>query len=660
MNDNYTSPSPVPHLSGWGKAKRFLQILNVRLRFVFLMVIVGLVASKWETIVNYYDRYTRPAAATATAVDESIEYYCPMHPKIIKDTPGSCPICGMPLSKRVKSSGPTTSPEGVLAQVQMTPLKVRLGRIATTQVEYRLLGREVRTIGQIDYAEPLRTVITARIKGRLDKLWVNYTGQKVNEGDKLAEIYSPDLLVAQEELLLAARAAKGADNDLAGQSARSLLAAARKKLILWGITDRQIDKIIEDGLRPGGKVSDRMEILSPMTGLVTEKKVLEGQYVMDGQELYTVADLGLVWMQADIYEQDIAGIGQGLAVAVEADAYPNESFPGRITFIAFKVEPETRTIKARIEILNPEYKLKPGMNVVARIGIPAGLVVEATPSSQPESAASANTHGIVHAYLPVSAALAADKIDAAAATKLAAEADGLATQLSDAKPIADAARKMAGSKDLTSQRDVFRTMSEQLITLLRTHPPDGMTLFVVNCPMAGTGGNWVAAKDEVVNPYQGSGMLNCGSVVESPMRVTQAGPGAAVRFTPDGQYAYGYYCPIYPDQLFGRPEQCPISKLPFRYVKAQRVLAVPESAVIDTGERQVVYRETSPGSFEMIQVKIGERAGEFYPVLDGLKLGDRVVTRGAFAVDAENRLNPAASVQYQGAQGGPKKEHPHP
>ena len=134
-------------------------------------------------------------------------------------------------------------------------------------------------------------------------------------------------------------------------------------------------------------------------------------------------------------------------------------------------------------------------------------------------------------------------------------------------------------------------------------------------------------------------------------------PGATPAGLPTsdgGRYIYGYYCPIIPDRLFEKPEECPIDKFPFRYVKAERVPAVPESAVIDTGLRQVVYREASAGSFDMVEVKLGPRAGEFYPVLSGLGVGDRVATRGAFAVDAENRLNPAAAAQYFGASGGPK------
>ena len=630
-----------------------------RLRFIALFVIVGVVAAQWETIVNHYQRWARPAGATDRVAVPNVEYYCPMHPQIVRDTPGNCPICGMPLSKRAKSAGPTSLPEGVLAQVQMTPEKMRLGRIATTAAEYRLLGQVIRTVGEITYDETRRRTITARIKGRLDELKVNYTGQKVQQGDVLAKIYSPDLLVAQEELLSAARSAKSAGNDMAGQSAQALLEGARKKLSLWGITDEQIDKIIKDG-----KIADRLEIRSPMTGIVTEKKVLEGQYVMDGQELYTVADLGQVWMQANIYEQDIGSVRLDMAVAVEAEAYPNESFPGKIAFIAFKVDPETRTIKARIEIKNPEYKLKPGMNVVAKIGVPIGEIVEANPASQPQpdTAGPVDTRGIANAYLAISAALAQDKPDAAAATKLAGEALSLAGRLPAARRIAEQAGRMP-SQDLIGQRDLFRTISEEMIRLLQSHPADGLTVFKANCPM-GNGGNWLTAKREVVNPYQGLGMLTCGSVDKEPLASEPAGAAGAagaagIRLSPDGRYEYGYYCPVQPDRLFAKPDQCPIDNMPFTYMRVERVLAVPESAVIFTGERAVVYREAAPGWFDEVQIQVGRRAGEFYQVVDGLKPGDRVVTRGAFAVDAENRLNPAIGAQYSGAGGSPKSSDAH-
>lgn len=182
----------------------FIRILNVRLRFIFLMVLVGLIVGYWENITNYYDRWQRPAVLADTVHSDAIEYYCPMHPHIVRQEPGSCPICGMPLSKREKSDRASLA-EGVLAQVQLTPYKLQMGRINTSPVSYQLLEREIRTVGIVDYDETRRAFIASRIKGRIDKLFVNFVGQHVEKGAPLASIYSPDLLVAQEELLSAIR-----------------------------------------------------------------------------------------------------------------------------------------------------------------------------------------------------------------------------------------------------------------------------------------------------------------------------------------------------------------------------------------------------------------------------------------------------------------------
>jgi hypothetical protein len=198
---------------------------------------------------------------------------------------------------------------------------------------------------------------------------------------------------------------------------------------------------------------------------------------------------------------------------------------------------------------------------------------------------------------------------------------------------------------LKAQRKTFKSVSGKIIEFLGHYPPADKKLFVVHCPMAKA--DWLASVEEVVNPYYGSEMLNCGTVT-GPLKAKAAGQ------VDDERFALGYHCPIYPDRLFGQPAECPIDKFPTKYVKAEKVLAVPESAVVNSGLRKTVYRESAPGVFDMVEVHVAPKAGEFYPVLNGLAAGDRVATAGAFLVDAENRLNPAASAQYFGASGGPQ------
>jgi membrane fusion protein, copper/silver efflux system len=682
-----------------------VRIVNVRLRFVFLMLAVGLVAGYWENLANYWDRWTRPASAVA-AVSADTEYYCPMHPNIVRSEPGSCPICGMPLSKRAKGEKPPL-PEGVLAQVQMTPQKVRLGRIGASPVEYRLLSREIRTVGIVGYDETRLAHIAARIKGRLETLFVNYVGEHVTQGAPLAAIYSPDLLVAQEELLTSIRSAEQNKSvDFAGAAAQSMVDAARKKLLLWGITEDQIAQIIKRG-----KPDNVLTIYSPISGIVTEKNVLQGHYVDEGTDLYTIADLSRVWMQVKVFEDQVQGVQLGTAVEVTSTADPQETFAGRITFIAYTVDPGTRTVSARVEIDNPDLKLKPGMYASAVIRTPVGRVVPVSAvvpvaakdnaagglragrsaASRPASAAPVDTTELVKAYLKLTASFASDKQDASALKSLKESAEKLAKSDDEsvrkaATGIAARAGEMTG-KGLKLQQGTLKQLSAQLIPLVRAHPPAGMALNVVYCPMAKA--EWLQTSEEIRNPYYGSEMLECGTIKSTIKAASQPASGPATEPAPHhdhsakpqaalesggsenaqgvgvtegeegARFATGYFCPITPDRLYATSQQCPVDKFPTKLVQIEKVLAVPTSAIIDTGTRQVVYRESAPGTFEMLDVKLGARAGDYYPVLSGLTAGDQVATEGAFLVDAENRLNPAAGAQYFGASGGPTGEHAH-
>jgi membrane fusion protein, copper/silver efflux system len=596
---------PTPERAPAGKFWTFLRILNVRLRFIVLMVIVGVVAGKWDDIMNYYDRWRRPAHAAGPSAAKGVEYYCPMHPNIISANPGNCPICGMPLSERAKTAK-APLPAGVLGQVQLTPQKMIMGRIGTSTVEYRRLTRQVRTVGVIEPDQTRQAAIAARVKGRLDTLLVNYTGQKVDKGDPLALIYSPDLLVAQDELLSAVKSL-GEQKSPAGMDqgmGRSLVDSVKRKLLLWGLSEQQVEDIVKSG-----KGQTHVTILSPISGIVMEKKALEGKYVAEGEELYTVADLSTVWAQMKVFEGDIDDIPLGTQVELHSPAYPNETFEGRIAFVAYSLDPSTRTVLARVEIANPELKLRPGMYVNAIISLQVGpkaeLAATRPSASQPASAPAmhhVDTEKLAQAYLSLLEGFGQDKPDPAAIAALAGEADALADHLPQAAALAAKTRELEG-KDLDAQRQTLMAVSAMTIQLLRADPP-ATALWVAHCPMVDA--DWITADQQVRNPYS-SQMRGCGSIT-------------------------------------GQIERA----------QGDKVLAVPESAIIDTGTRKVAYREGAPGVFDMVEVRLGPRAGEFYPVLAGLKEGDRVATQGAFLVDAENRLNPAAGVQYLGASGSPQ------
>lgn len=662
---NAPDKTPSPKTSFAHRLWTVIDIIGVRLRFILLMVIVGVIAAKWETIMNYYDRWTRPAQVTAAAHADEIEYFCAMHPFVIRPVPGKCPICGMPLSKRTKTAhGSATAPTdpGVLAQVQLTPQKMQMGRIGTSPAAYRLLTRQIKAFGVVDYDETHRATITARTKGRLEKLLVNYVGQKVKKGEVLAEIHSPDLQLAEEELIAAVAAQKDQPTGEAHLAATSLVAAARQKLWHWGLTEPQIDALIKRGA-----AQNTEDILAPISGIVTEKKVLQGKTVMEGDDLYTIADLGRVWLQAKVFESEMQDLAAGTAVEVTTTAYPNETFAGRITFIAFSLEAETRTIAARVEVDNPDYHLKPGMYASALIRLPVGKIIELDPgklaTTQPAPLPNdLDPRPLVQAYLAVTGILAQDKTDATAAGKVEQEAQALvseAPQQSDLVALGNATHGFA-AKSLDDQRAALQPITAALVNILHAVPTPGLSLYVAHCPMAKA--DWITASRDIVNPYKGADMLTCGSITGA---ITPSAATQASALSHSERWARGYYCPVTPDRLYDQAAHCPADKALTKYVQIEKSLAVPESAVINTGTRQIVYRETVPssGTFDMLEVKLGPRASsdgaEYYPVISGLQADDLIATQGTFLVDAENRLNPGASVQFLGATPAESAKHQH-
>jgi Cu(I)/Ag(I) efflux system membrane fusion protein len=302
-------------------------------------------------------------------------YTCPMHPSVIRDRPGACPVCGMNLVKksvidRSASGGQvseTTKQEKMeeMEKVTLSPTQRLLANVATEPVTRRNLSQEIYTVGKIDYDETKLAHVSARIAGRVDKLYVDFTGKEVKKGEPLLEIYSPDLVSAQQEYLLAQNTyekLKSTSLDEPTQNSQSLLEASKEKLLLWGITEDQITK-----LETTKQVKTHMVIYSPLSGTVIEKFVREGMYVMEGENLYDIADLENVWMLGDIYESEISDVKIGQEVEVKTQAYPDEVFTGRISFIEPVLNPTTRTAKIRADFPNPQHRLKPEMYVEVKI-----------------------------------------------------------------------------------------------------------------------------------------------------------------------------------------------------------------------------------------------------------------------------------------------------
>ncbi len=283
---------------------------------------------------------------------------CSMHPQIQLPKPGKCPICFMDLIPVDTGSDDDELGE---RQLKMTETAVKLARIETTPVVRKFVEAEIRMAGNITYDETRVANITAWVPGRLDRLHVNYTGMSVNKGEKLVYMYSPTLLSAQEELIQAGHALDALEkskNSILRSTAGATLEAAREKLHLFGLTDRQIQEI-----ESSGKATDHLTIYAPIGGTVVHKNALEGMYVKTGSHIYTIADLTKVWVLFDAYQSDLPWLRLGQEVEFTSLSFPGEKFVGTITFIDPILDAKTRTAKVRVEVDNKNGRLKPDMFV---------------------------------------------------------------------------------------------------------------------------------------------------------------------------------------------------------------------------------------------------------------------------------------------------------
>ncbi len=296
------------------------------------------------------------------------KYACSMFCVPPMSRPGMCPICGMEMVEVEDTAGD----EGTPRTLTLSKMARKLAEIQTVAVERKTVSAEIRMAGKIDYDETRLGYITAWVPGRLDRLYVDYTGVPVQKGDHLVYLYSPELSTAQTELLEALRRTKSGrkgEGSILDERAEAWVRDIRDKFRLWGMTEAQIAEIEERGT-----ASDYMTIYAPMGGIVIHKNVLEGSYVQTGTRIYTIADLTHVWVKLDAYESDLAWLRYGQQVEFEAEAYPGETFTGTVAFIAPVLDAKTRTVKVRVNVENLDGRLKPEMFVraVAHSEVAAG------------------------------------------------------------------------------------------------------------------------------------------------------------------------------------------------------------------------------------------------------------------------------------------------
>jgi len=306
-------------------------------RTVVRVLLVAVLVVLLATLAVVYLARSRDGSRAA---EPAGEWTCSMHPQVRRPGPGQCPICGMNLV-------PVERLAAEQAQVE------HRGGLEVEPVAYRELFKEVRTVGKLDYNERRVEYITARVAGRVDRVHVDFAGVQVKKGEHLLDIYSPDLVVTIQNL-----------RDALESRNTGLADIARNRLRLWGLPSEQIAEI-----EKSRDAKAQLTVYAPLGGTVIEKSVRVGQYVKEGDPLYRIADLDPIWLYLDIYEHDLGWVRSGQAVDVSFEAYPLESFRGTVVFIVPFLDDRTRSLKVRVNLKNPDRKLKPAMYATASIRV---------------------------------------------------------------------------------------------------------------------------------------------------------------------------------------------------------------------------------------------------------------------------------------------------
>ncbi len=363
VTEEATSPiEAMPTAPRSGGGMRWLA--RTGLQAATVVVVAGLVffllgvaqRTEWLTADGFSAGQGDTVAETGGGEDK--RYICPMMCTPPSTEPGRCPVCAMELVEATGGGGG----DGISVTIESSAR--RLVGIQTAMSKMGEVHRTIRTIGSIDFDESRLSTISAYIDGRLEKIYANYAGVKVNEGDDLALIYSPQLYTAQTEFITSMNSdGKIGRFQISGGDLNKM---ARENLTELGMTESQIEQLAKSG-----KPMSRIRIKSPQSGTVIEKSAVEGDYVKTGHKLYRVADLSSVWLMLDLFPDDASAVRFGQQVEAEIQSIPSEVFMGRVAFIDPTVNPKTRTVRVRVEIMNFDSKLRPGDYATARVTVPA-------------------------------------------------------------------------------------------------------------------------------------------------------------------------------------------------------------------------------------------------------------------------------------------------
>ena len=682
-------------------------------RQVILFILCILFNIHAFTISSFGVSVCVPSASAEELKEKKILHWtCGMHPSVKMDKPGKCPICAMDLVP-VYEKGSGAEEAGALATIELSERARKLAQVKTDIIGFKSLTKDIYTVGLIEYDERLKAMVSAWIPGRIDKLFVDFTGTQVVKGESVVWIYSPDLVSTQEEYLLALETlekVKESPFDEVINGSKSLIEASKRRLLWWGVTEKQIEELTKNK-----KIKQHTVIYAPIGGIVIEKKALEGQYVMQGEMIYTVADLSNVWMKANIYEYEMAWIKIGQEVEVTTPTYPGEAFIGQVSFIEPFLDDKTRSVKIRCDIPNHQMKLKPFMYANARVRIPveelekqgeiyvSGLdyicpnhpeIKSSRPGICPEddipftkkppaqvalvatSDVTVQQGEIDYEYAcpmkcytskePGNCPVCGMKLEIVSVSKKAEMAEKeipAKTETVYVCPMECHTSKTDGDCPVCGmkleKREIPVEVSGEKLTCICPQEWDPTTA-PKSCPMCGM----MLQKSITVTLPTGEKKQKF--VYMCPMAcMTSDKPGEC----PDCKRQMGrwevkedlgikvkkiehkirsvYACPMHPEVTSDKPADC--NKCGMQLEKTTQVLAIPATAVLDTGIRKIVYIDKGNGQYVGKEVLLGPKAGDYYPVLEGLIEGDRVVTSANFLIDSQRQLTGGASALYGGA-----------
>lgn len=506
---------------------------------------------------------------------------CVMHPTVRMAEVGTCPVCNMDLIPVYEGEGLTLTD----AQKALIPIR-------TETIGYHKLEREIRTVGSLDYDETKVAYASTRISGWIQDLHVDFTGTHVKKGESLLEIYSPELLVAQEEYLLTLKNVseiQGSHLETMRQTAELTVQAAESRLELLGVTKQQIEDI-----KDYGKPRTELPLYAPIGGTVIHMNIKEGQFVNKGMNLFRIADLSSLWLLADIYEYEMPWVQLGQRVTITVQSMPDKVFEGHVIFIYPYMDTKTRTVRLQVHVPNPEGQFRPGMYANVRLKSSLSDIYTEGENAKVEAVASGEGHD--------HGALAA----------------------------------VAGS------------------TWTCPMHPQVVRDEAGECPICGM--DLVEAESE---GQEGKETGNAQAHERAQGLTRELANAQTRKLRQDApSIQFKYICPDHPEQAYDAPGKCPEDGQPL--MMTDEVLAVPKSAVIDTGLRAVVFVDKGDAAgYVQTEVKLGPEAWSqengkrrYFPIVSGLFAGDVVVTNGNYLLDSQTQLTGSAAGAYGGALGG--------